>query len=211
MYDYRDMYGGCYGEKSSYMRVLHASPDAPPVDVYLNDTLLVEGLPYKRFTEYIALVPGIYNIKVFASGTRRNPVIDTEVDVFPNSNYTVAATGLLEDIKPMVINDTAMMLPSGKAQIKFVHLSPDAPAVDVLTSDGTILFRNIEFREVSPNRMIDPNRYTLQVRPSGGNRVVLTVPNVNIRPNRYYTVYAVGEVSGEAPLQLLIALDKASY
>lgn len=208
---YYNMYNYSYGYNTSYLRVLHASPDAPGVDVYLNNTLVARNLTYKNFTEYMPLMPGRYNVKVFATGTMSNPVINSIINVMPDSDYTVAATGFLDDIKPLVINDTSSMIPANKAQLKFVHLSPDAPAVDVTLPNGKKLFRNISFREVSDRILVDPGKYTVQVRVAGTDNVVLTVPNVMIKPNRYYTIYAVGTVKGEQPLQALIALDKASY
>ncbi len=211
MYNFGNMSSMPYMCQPSYVRVLHASPDAPGVDIYLNRMLVARNLLYKNFTPYLPLMPGKYKVEVYATGTRVNPVIDTVLDVMPNSDYTVAATGMLENIKPLVINDTAMMLPGHKGQVKFVHLSPNAPAVDVTLRDGTELFKNIEFREISENLLVDPGRYTLQVRLAGTDDVVLTVPNVVIDPKRYYTVYAVGLAGGNPPLQALIALDKASY
>ena len=195
----------------SYVRILHASPDAPAVDIYASGRLLASNLSYKQFTPYIALVPGKYTILIYPTGTMTTPVINTSLDVMPQSNYTVAAVGLLRDIKPLIIADTALPLPPNKSQIKFVHLSPNAPMVDVTLADGTILFRNVEFKEITQNIMVDPGNYTLQARIAGTNQVVLHVPNQLISSNRYYTVYAVGFVDGNPPLQLITALDKASY
>lgn len=195
----------------SYVRVFHASPDAPGVDVYANGQLIAKDLNYKEFTNYLSLIPGKYTILVFPSGETTNPVINTSIDVLPNASYTVAATGMLKNIKPLVIPDTASPLLPGKSQLKFVHLSPNAPMVDITLPDGTILFRNIEFKEISPNLMVSPDNYTFEARLAGTNQVVLTVPNQLIKPNRYYTLYAVGLVNNTPPLQMITALDKNSY
>lgn len=198
--------------KPSYVRVLHASPDAPPVDIYVNDQLIYSKLKYQEFTEYIPVTPGQYNVKVYATGTTKDPVIDTIIDVVANQDYTIAATGLLKDIKALVVHDTALLLPANSGQVKVVHLSPNAPAVDVTLPDGTILFKDIEYKEVSNNLIVPSSKYTIQLRVNGTDQVVLTVPNVLIKPDKYYTVYAVGLVGNqETPLQVLIALDKASY
>lgn len=195
----------------SYVRVFHASPNAPGVDVYANGKLIAKDLKYKEFTKYLSLVPGKYTILVFPSGATTNPVINTSIDVLPNASYTVAATGTLQNIKPLIIPDTASPLLPGKSQLKFVHLSPNAPMVDLTLSDGTILFRNIEFREISPNLMVSPGNLTLQLRLAGTNKVVLNAPNQLIKLNRYYTIYAVGIVNNKPPLQIITALDKSSY
>lgn len=195
----------------SYVRILHASPDAPAVDVYASGKLIASDLKYKEFTPYLSLIPGKYSILVYPAGTKTTPVINTSIDVIPGGNYTVAATGLLKNIKPLVIPDTASPMQPGRTQVKFVHLSPNAPMVDITLPDGTILFRNIEFREISPNLIVSPGNYTLQARVAGTNQVVLNAPNQLLKPDRYYTVYAVGLVNDTPPLQILTALDKSSY
>lgn len=49
--------------------------------------------------------------------------------------------------------------------------------------------------------------YTLQVRVAGTSNVVLTVPNVNLDADNYYTVYAIGLVTGQPELQALLVVD----
>jgi len=173
-----------YGYNTSYVRVLHASPDAPGVDVYLNNALIARNLTYQNFTEYLPLMEGRYNVKVFATGTTSNPVIDTVVNIMPDSDYTIAATGLLKDIQPLVINDTSARISPNMSQVKFVHLVPDAPRVDVTLPDGKKLFKNIAFREVSKKLLVDPGKYTIQVRVAGTDNIVLTVPNVMLKPGK---------------------------
>lgn len=51
---------------------------------------------------------------------------------------------------------------------------------------------------------IDPGSYTLQVRPTGSSKVVLTVSDVRLSPNMVYTIYAVGLVGMPSPLEFLI-------
>lgn len=86
----------------SYIRVLHAVPNAPSVDVYANDNLIAEELPYKGFTEYLQVPSGPYNVKIYPSGERVNPVLDTELMIPSNTINTVAAIGLLPDRKSVV-------------------------------------------------------------------------------------------------------------
>ncbi|MBS4534297.1 DUF4397 domain-containing protein [Clostridium sp. D2Q-14] len=196
---------------TSYSRILHASPDAPGMDIYLNNTLIGRNLTYRNFTEYIPLMSGRYRLDIFPTGTTSNPVISRDIDVIPDTDTTIAIKGLLEDIDFLIVNDTAARIPSNMAEIKFVHLIPDAPRVDVTLPDGRKLFENIAFNEVSEKSTIEPGRYTVQLRVAGTDNIILTVPNVVLNSGRYYTIYGVGTMNGAKPLQALIALDKASY
>lgn len=196
---------------TSYVRLLHASPNAPAVDVYANDVLIARNLAYRDFTPYLRLRAGNYNIKVYPTGQRTNPVIDTNIMVPPFSIFTVAAIGELPNISLLPIPEPRMPIPLGKLYIRFAHLSPDAPAVDITLPDGTPLFKNVSYKQVTDYIPVDPGTYTLQARIAGTDDVVLTVPNVNLHPNRFYTTYAVGLAQGTPGLQVLIPLDGNSY
>lgn len=195
----------------SYIRVLHASPDAPAVDIYANDNLIARNLTYRNFTQYLAVSPGKYNIKVYPTGRRDNPVLNTNADILAQSIFTVAAINRLANLSLLPIKEPIMPIPPGKVYVRFAHLSPDAPNVDIALPDGTKLFKDVAYKEVTDYIAVKPGTYTLYVKPAGTDKAVLYVPNITLRPNRFYTVYAVGLTGGNPPLQLLIPLDGNSY
>ena len=195
----------------SYARIFHASPDAPAVDVYVNGQLVAPNLSFGNFTEYLPLPPGNYNVKVYGAGTRTNPVIDEELKVPPRGIYTIAAINKLENIELYPILDKSMPIPSGKVYLRFVHLSPGAPNVDIRLPDGKNVFKDVEYKEVTDYALVNPGTYTFNVYPTGTDKSVLYVPNVTLKANRFYTVYAIGEVEGRNPLQVVIPLDGNSY
>lgn len=199
-----------FNEKS-YVRILHASPDAPPVDIYINDKLAVKNLSYKSFTEYVPLKSSVYNIKVFPANSTSNPVINKNLFIPPNSIFTIAASGLLEDIELLPILDKKVdNKDPSKAYLRFVHLSPDAPAVDFYIDDK-LIFKNIAFEDITNYIPLAPKNYTIKLKVAGTDNTVLISPNMKLSPNKYYTVYAVGLVSSDPPLQVLIPLDGNSY
>ncbi|MDP4119973.1 MAG: DUF4397 domain-containing protein [Bacillota bacterium] len=197
--------------QTSYIRVLHASPDAPAVDVYANDNLISKNLSYKQLTPYLPVMPGIYNLKVYPAGQQVNPVINTNVTVTPNSAFTIAAVGKLANIGLLPIHEIYMpqvpMNMMDNSYVRFVHLSPDAPAVDITLPDGTKLFENVSYKEYTNYIGVKPGTYTLQVKPTGSDKVVLTVPNVSLMPGMLYSVYAVGLVGENPPLEAIISSD----
>ncbi|MTI47814.1 DUF4397 domain-containing protein [Sporosalibacterium faouarense] len=208
-YGYYDDYN--IQQTKSYARILHASPNAPGVDVYVNDKILATNLTYKNFTEYYPLDPGLYNIKVYPTGQRENPVINSDIRVPPRGIYTIAAINKLENIALYPILDTPQQIPSGRVYARFVHLSPGAPNVDVKTGDDNMLFSNVAYKGVTEYKLINPGTYTFNVFAAGTDDRVLYVPNITLKPNRFYTIYAVGLVEGNPPLQVLIPLDGNSY
>lgn len=199
-------------EMPSYVRILHSSPGAPAVDIYINNVPILRNLTYKQFSNYLPIVPGTYNIKIYAAGTTSRPVLSTNVFIPGFSILTVAAVGKLPDLSLLTIADKSNVpLRPGKAEIRFVHLSPDAPAVDVTLPNGNVLFKNAAYKQIEEYIPIGPGVYTLQVKGSGTDKIILHVPNIKVRPRQYYTVYVVGVTAGNPPLQALIPLDGNTY
>lgn len=195
----------------SYIRVLHASPDAPAVDIYANGNMIAKGLTYKQLTNYLPIMPGSYNIQVFPTGERAKPVINTTVTVPQNSAFTIAAVGKLSEIGLLPIPEIYMpqvpMDMTNNSYVRFAHLSPNAPAVDITLPDGTKIFEDVSYKEYTDYIGVNSGTYTLQVKPTGSNQVVLTIPNVSLMPGMIYTVYAVGLVGEKPPLETVVSVD----
>ena len=80
-----------------------------------------------------------------------------------NLYYTVAAVGQLKSISAKVFSLPAGMN-STKATVRFIHLSPNAPAVDIEAKGAGLIFKDVSF----PNRAMAPvtvptGTYTLLV------------------------------------------------
>jgi hypothetical protein len=189
---------------NSCIRIFHASPNAPAVDVYANGNLIVKDLAYKQLSQYIPVPPGNYNIKVYPSGQITNPVINTNVTIPPNTIFNVAAIGTLPNISLYPIPEPLTAQTSGRPCVRFVHLSPNAPAVDIKLADGTRVFNNVSYKDITNYACIPAGTYTFTVSPSGTNNVVLTVPNVKLNANNYYTIYAVGLVGKIPALEAIV-------
>ncbi|MBU3143484.1 DUF4397 domain-containing protein [Clostridium sp. CF012] len=197
--------------KTSYLRILHASPKSPAVDVYINDILKFKNLPYADFTDYIEVITGEYNVKIYAAGTTTSPVLSKNLFVPPEKIYTIAAIGLLPNIDLLPVPETKIMNPADMVYIKFAHLSPNTGPVDIVLPDGKILFKNISYKAFTDYIQVPAGTYTLEARPTGTKTTILYIPNIKLKSQRFYTVYAIGLLKGHPGLQALIPLDGSSY
>jgi len=188
------------------LRVAHLSPDAPAVDIWANGSIILENVPFKGISDYLEVPAGEYRVQVTPTGATEPIVIDATVELGINKAYTVAATGLLaDDLAPIVLMDDVMTL-TDSGKVRFVHTSPDAPAVDVGVSGGPILFRNASFREASDYLAVEGGLYNLEVRLAGTMTVALPVPGVSLSNGTNYTIFATG-LAGDGSLMALPAID----
>ena len=202
--DDRDM----YDLKMGYVRLLHAVPDAPNVDVYANNNLIIDNFSFGEWTDYFMVPEGTYQLTVYATGTKDSPVASNMLNVNEESVFTVAAVGTLSNIELLAIKDANSSMSSEQSSmVRFLHLSPNAPAVDITLPDGTVIFSNVSFRGITPYIDVEPMNYTLQVRLSGTTTVVLTVPDIVLEEGEFYTIYAIGLAGGSPELEALVLVD----
>lgn len=178
------------------VRVVHASPDAPAVDVWVNGQKTLTNVPFFTASDYLDLPAGSYDIMVVATGTTEPAVIDAKgVAIEGGKAYTIAATGKLAEIKPTILADNLAAPAAGKAHVRVIHTSPDAPAVDVRVKGGPAIFSNLAFPNASAYTPVDAGTYDLEVTPAGDTAVVLPINGVALEAGKIYDVFAVGELA----------------
>jgi hypothetical protein len=138
------------------LRVVHASPNAPAVDVYAEGVAapLIMNLAYTETSAYLKLDPGTYNIQLRGAGADPNsvPVYQTgDVEIPETAIVTAVAAGLFgsndEDdmfrVIPLVEDWDAPLAAS--ARVRVLHASADAPTVAVdINNDGTPEIASLE-------------------------------------------------------------------
>ncbi|UOY93333.1 DUF4397 domain-containing protein [Ectobacillus sp. JY-23] len=192
-------------QKEAMVRIVHASPDAPAVDVVVDGKTVVTNAAFKAATDYVKLSAGEHEVQIFATGTvaENKPVISQKLNVEAGKSYTVAAINKVANLELLVMNDEAMTT-EGKTKVRVAHLSPDAPAVDVALKGGDALFANAPFKGVTDFKEVDPATLDLEVRAAGTNNVVLNLPQTELKANTLYTVLAVGFAQGEPKLDAIV-------
>jgi hypothetical protein len=190
------------------VRVVHASPDAPAVDVWVNDAITAfSNAPFKGITQYAELDAATYNVKVVPTGAMEPVVIEADLDLAADTDYTVVAVGQLATIGPLVLVDNNSLPQAGKAHVRFVHASPDAPSVDIAVQGGPVLFSDVPFKGVGDYLPVDAGTYDLEVRLAGTTTVALSVPGVTLADQTVYTIFAMGLAGGEPALQAVPSVD----
>lgn len=182
-------------QETALVKVIHASPDAPGVDLLVDNMVAGTNLTFPNNTGYLSVNSGTRNVKVNVTGTSTT-VIEANLPIMTNKNYSVFAVNAVANLEPIVLEDDLSTPASGKAHVRFIHLSPDAPAVDITLTDGTVVFGDYIFKEASAFTPLDAGTYNLQVRLAGTSTVVLDLPNIALTAGKIYTVFAKGFVAG---------------
>lgn len=178
------------------LMIIHASPDAPGVDLLLDGTKLNSAaVVYTDNTSYISAAAGTRVLKVNVAGTSTT-ALQASLPIVSNKNYSVFAIDSVSKLSGLFVEDNLAAPASGKAHVRFIHLSPNAPAVDVAVTGGGVVFGNKSFKDFTSFTPLDANTYNLEVRLAGTSTVVLPLPGIVLTAGKIYTVYAKGFVGG---------------
>ena len=186
-------------DDKSYAKVLvtHASPNALGVDLLVdNSKQNSSALTFPNNTGYLQVESGTRNIKVNVTGTSTT-VIEANLMLAKDNNYSVIAVDSVSKISAIVLADDLSAPAAGKAHVRFIHLSPNAPAVDVaVASSGAVVFGNKAFKEYTAFTPLDAGTYNLDVRVAGTSTVALVLPAITLEAGKIYTVFAKGFLGG---------------
>ncbi len=190
--------------ETAKVNVVHASPNAPGVDLLVDGVKVnSSALAFPDNTGYLSVNAGARNFKVNVTGTSTT-VIDVTPTLTKDANYTVFAIDSVSKISPLLLVDDLTAPAAGKAHIRFIHLSPNAPAVDVSVvgqAAGVGIFTNRSFNKTITAAQyaftpVDAATYDLEVRVAGTTTVALNLPDITLTAGKIYTVFAKGFLGG---------------
>ena len=207
----------------SNVRAIHASPDAPDVDIIINDDFAdpaVEDLGYGTVTpDYLTPTPGSTNLKVVPANAAAPIVIDAALTLTQGESYSVYAAGLLGDnsIQALPLVDDIRRVAT-EARLRLVHASPAAGNVDIYVvdaGDGANLtnadpaFTDVPFLADTGYVSLAPADYDLVVTPAGTKLPAIGPITLTLEGNGVYTAAARDQAGGGVPLGLILLDDLA--
>jgi hypothetical protein len=211
---------------SASMAYIHAAPGAPTVDVVV-DGIVANGarrLTYGTVSSsggagngaaYMPLQEGTRNIKISTDSGRTN-VVNADLTFDRNKYYTMvvydtlAATGT-PSLRSVRFEDNLAVPATGTTAVRFFHLAPLAPAVDVTllrtsaTPNDSVTITNRSYFGTSPNASVAAftavpgGTYTVRVKAAGTQTVVFSAAlGANLSAGRIVTLAAIGTARGAA-------------
>ncbi len=123
-------------EATPTLRALHASPDAPPVNIWVNGTPALTGVDYGQGSGFVPVLED-NNVQVEAIVPGGNLiVIDEDVDTEFNMETTVIAVDdVAGPVRALRIdNMSGVLISEGNFRAQVVHAAQGAPGVDVFVT-----------------------------------------------------------------------------
>lgn len=191
------------------VRVVHAIPNAAPMDVLAGDLVVFDAVNFKSVTTYRALDGKRYSFSLRPAGMTNAKPLSSNTEALEDGMYysVFALPGDGRSVHLRIVSDKLDRPADGKARLRLVHGGNGVGSVDVATIGTTALFENVEFRAVTDYRDVTPVNGKIEVRPAGGANAVVMLPNAHLEAGRFYTMVVVGSTNGAPPLEAFIIED----
>lgn len=198
------------------IRVIHASADAPPVNLLLDGVILRPGVEYKAGTGYLFLTPRSYLLGIEALLPQGNAIIaETEGPLEAGFQRTVLVIGKAADqsVELVPIEHVFERIPSDRARVEIFHAAPDAPPVNftlISATPGSVpaVDTTLEYKQAPFGReLIDPaTDYSLEISLAADPATVLyRVPSLVVAAGRdLLFVIVPNTATGLSPVTLLV-------
>jgi hypothetical protein len=204
---------GCGGDDNdtgdTHLRILHASPDAPNVDVLVDNALTLSNVAYPTASNYLTISAGAHNIKINVAGTSTT-VISVSPTLARDGYYTAIAANFVASIEPLLATDDSSAPPAGQVRLRVVHAAPDAGPVDILVNNQVVL-SNVPFAAISSYLSVPAGTYDVKVN-AAGTAVTAIQTTITAVAGNNYTAVAIGSLKTAAtnPLTLKLLIDGKS-
>ncbi|MED4226019.1 DUF4397 domain-containing protein [Neobacillus cucumis] len=194
------------GHGDAQIRFLHTSPDSPNVDIYVNGTRVIKDLPFKKISQVLRLKAGKYHIDIYPSGNMVDSVLNKNITVEEGMSYTLTTIDSVKKMRLLVfLNHPAV--PVNEAKVRFIHLSPDTPELDIAVKDRDVIFPKVSYKQATEYLGLTPMTVDLEARAAGSREILLSLPQAHFKPNVSYTIVILGSSSEKPELQYISIED----
>jgi hypothetical protein len=178
---------------SAYVAFIQASPDQVPLDLYFNSNKVNQlAVQYGDGLDYFKAYTGLRTVNIYTT-SNMNKIFSDTIRLSPNIAYSLFLVNTVANPGILLLTDSISKPAPGKATLRFVNVSPDAPAVDFAVKDSAAFVSNKAFKGASSFIPKDGGKtYTFEVRQHGTSTVLTTLSNVTLNSGQVYTVWFHG-------------------
>lgn len=174
------------------VKIVNVLPNAGSVDIYNGSSKInSSALAYGEATGYLNVAAGepTFDFKSTVSG---NTVLSAPLK-FTGGNYSLFAAGTTGNNSTVgiLVEDNLGAPASGKAKIRFVHASSDAPSVNFLVNDS-LLFTGTAYKTGTEFKEMAAGTYTVKLNNATNGETAISRSNVVLETGKIYTVVAQG-------------------
>ena len=201
-------------DDSAHIRVAHFSSDAPNVDIYIDNTVVVSDIAFGDLSDWLEVDADTYSVAVTPTGSPRNQAVIGPLDLTLEAGdwFTIVAIGEVDSdtLTAQVLEEDYSPIGDGEVRLNIFHAVPNVPPINVDANEtnlitllgypGSIDGTNDGFTTVD----LLANTYSFEVTLEDGTSIA-SVEDIVLGQNRNYFLAVVG--TPEDPQTVLVTTD----
>jgi hypothetical protein len=200
---------------AAYFSIFQGAPEAPAMDIFANQNRVNQSpVEYTQILPYSAFYPGSRNFR-FSAFNSATSLLEKSFVLKADTVYSVFVADKAAGIDAILVKDIWKDPTSAKAQLRFVHLSPDTERVYLeLSGSSTPLVSESEFKSVSEFKELSPGNVTMKVKSQETGEMLIQSGTLDLKGNRVYTLILRGlsaESTGSKKLDIQLITNFINY
>jgi trimeric autotransporter adhesin len=196
--------GGGSSDTTQQLRVVMASPDAPPIDILIDGTQVATSLAYTNSTGYLAVKTGQRRIQV-VTVSNSTSIFDQTISISTSAKQTLFLIGPSAKIQSVLLTDgaTNTTITTGDGKVRVVNASQTMGPADVyIVNAGTSLagasptFPNVAFGKATDYALQTIGDFQVFMTQPGTTTVLLNTGPLDLTQSQFKTVVALDELGG---------------
>lgn len=195
------------------VRVVHASADAPNVDVSVDGAEVLADVPFPAGSDYLQVLGDTYDVNVTGANSA-NSVIRADLEFMPQQDYTVVALNSLAMIEALVLNDDNSAPADGNIKLRLVHAASTAGLVDIYITAPSADIASIEpnvadfaFKADTGYLEVPAGDYQVRITVADTKTVAIDTGTLSLTAGDIYTALALDPAPASTSFGVLLLED----
>lgn len=189
--------GGTTNPQQGSFLMANVSPDAPTLNIFINNSLLRQDFAYGAYTGYYTAVAGSYTLSF--TNSANTPVLSNSINIEANKAYSYIVIDSFSKIKSTFFQDSLIVPGADSVYVRFFNFGPNSPAYNFRDSArGQVLSKQRTFNDQATNvtytrfTRIPAGTYRFQLQKQ--DSTIAASKDFNLMGGHIYSIFAKGFV-----------------
>lgn len=191
---------------SANLKVINAAPNSGEQKFIMANIPYISDLDYlDHSVSYLKVASGNNLIAEYRDNGDYDIYATEKLNLDDDKKYTVYLTGeTRDDAKVRMYEDDLSEPASGKAKVKFIHLSGGAPSIIDLSDANGNLTTSLGQYNQSSYVEINAGLHLIKAHATGQSATIATLESTDFLAGKIYSVYLLGSTTSNLSVHTLI-------
>jgi hypothetical protein len=176
------------------IRFVHASPDAPPLDIYVDGIKAFVQQAFHAVTPYMRVPSGTHSLRTVTSDGA--VLLEAKINALPQHDYSIVAVNRLSDIKPIVLDDDNTLPEYGDIRMRVANVSTAGDVLSATLMSSKMMTSTLAFGRASRYGALKAGAIEARFQSGHSAPIKEHIDASKIEMGTVYTMWVFGSAGG---------------